>query len=493
MSLASRSVTSVTWAVLGNTLAAAVAFGRSIILARLLNVETFGVYAQATALVALTAVFTNFGLSDAYLHRAEETQEEQQSADVLLMLMLALTAIWATALVGAALLFMDGDLRTAVLWLTFALGGLNLARIPSYILTRRVVHRRLAAVRLLTVAGATVISVVLALQGMELWALLATDLAVLGITVLLLSVWRPVWRPRPKWSRPVVRYYLSFGGRGFLSSLLLQALNRVDDLWTAGYLGQTALGFYSRAYAFATYPRQLLASPINDVAGGTYAELKDDRDRLSQAFFRTNALLVRSSFFLGGLLALVSPEFIGLVLGDKWLPMLTAFRLMLVFTLLDPIKVTVASLFVAVGRPEKVLQVRLVQLAVLVAGLFGLGLWLDIAGVALAVDLMLVVGIALLLWQSRRHVQFSARRLFAGPAAGLAAGLAAGWLVARLPGLAQPTWQSGLLKGLAFTLLFGGTLLLLERKELGILVSGLRQLRPRGGVPLGEGSKGVRP
>ena len=52
------------------------------------------------------------------------------------------------------------------------------------------------------------------------------------------------------------------------------------------------------------------------------------------------------------------------------MPMLDAFRLMLVFTLFDPIKITVANLFIAVGEPEKVVRTRFIQAAVLIAGLF---------------------------------------------------------------------------------------------------------------------------
>lgn len=213
-----------------------------------------------------------------------------------------------------------------------------------------------------------------------------------------------------------MRYFLRFGSRVLVAGLLAQALDRVDDLWAGLYLGETLLGFYSRAYQFATYPRKILATPVNAVAGGTYAELKEDRTSLSKAFFRVNALLVRSGFLVAGLLALIAPEFIRLVLGTKWPPMLSAFCLVLVFTLFDSLKGTIADLVrMGVGKPEQVVQARLAQLVVLVLGLFVLGPRLGIAGVALAVDAMLVVGIMFLLWRARAYVDFSLPRLFAVP------------------------------------------------------------------------------
>jgi O-antigen/teichoic acid export membrane protein len=262
-----------------------------------------------------------------------------------------------------------------------------------------------------------------------------------------------------------------------LAQLLERALDRVDDLWTGSRLGGLSLGFYSKAYEFATYPRRVLSRSINVVATGTYAELKEDRLRMSKAFFRTNAFLVRSGFLFGGLIALAAPEFIRLVLGEKWLPMMGAFRLMLVFTLLDPIKVTVADLFTAVGRPEQVVRARVLQLLVLIVGLISLEPWFGIAGVALAVDLMLVVGIAALLRHARTHVDFSLRRLFLAPALALVLGLLLGLGTRAVPGLAGSDWLSGSVKTVVFSAVYSIVLLLLEFRQAVEMLSSLSATR----------------
>jgi O-antigen/teichoic acid export membrane protein/SAM-dependent methyltransferase len=465
MSLAQRSITSAIWNITANLTSMVVLFVRSVLLARLLPVEVFGVYAFANSVVRISAVVPAFGMGGAFLHRAPETEDEEQTAAVHFTLRLIFTMVWAFLLITGAFVFTSDQTRTALLLLTVTTGGMQLAHTPRVILARRVLHRRLALVQFLDALLTTLVALGLAWQGTTLWALLATDLISFMLIIVALYVWQPVWRPRLAWSSPLVRYFLRFGSRNFLASVLLRALNRIDDLWTGLYLGETSLGLYSRAYTFATYPSIILAVPINKVAEGTYAELKGERLRLSQAFFRTNALLVRSGFFLAGLLALVVPEFTRLALGTKWLPMVDAFRLMLVFTLLDPIKVTVGSLFVAVGKPEQVARVRLLQLAVLIGGLFLAGPHLGIAGVALAVDVMLVVGIAVLLWQARAYVDFSFRRLFAVPALALTVGLLLGRAAILLPGVAGSDWRTGSVKIAVFSVVYGTTLMALEHHQ----------------------------
>lgn len=447
------------------------------LLARLLPVEVFGVYGWAGSIVGLSSVVANFGMGGAFVHRAPETTDEEQTAAVHFTLSLIFTLVWVALLMGGALVFASGRTRTALVVLTAAAVGPQLAQTPRLILTRRVVHRRLALVDTLNSVLSALVAVVLAWRGATLWALLSTDLITLFLNMVVFYVWRPVWRPRLTWNPPVMRYFLRFGSRNLLAITLLRALDRVDDLWTGIYLGETPMGFYSRAYAFATYPRKILAAPINMVAGGTYAELKGRRKHLSQAFFRVNALLVRSGFLFAGLLALVAPEFIRLILSAKWLPMLDAFRLMLVFTLFDPIKTTVAGLFVAVGEPDRVVRARFVQLIALVVGLFVLGLPLGITGVALAVDLMLAVGIGLLLWQARAYVDFSLTKLFGAPAIALLSGLSVARLAITLPGILGSDWRTAAVKIGAFVPIYCGILLLLERETIPMLLDFLHRLR----------------
>lgn len=484
MSLAERSVSSVSWNLGANLFKIGILLARSILLARLLPVETFGVYALATSIVTFSGIVPAWGMGSAFLHRSPETADEQQAAAVHFTLRLTLTAAWAAILIIAASLFATGELRFALIILTLVFSGLALTDTPRIILGRRVQHRRLATLDLLTAIGTTLTAVYLARRGYGLTALLATDVVTLILAVVVFYLWQPVWQPRLLWLRDTVHYYLRFGSRTMTESALSEALDNLDDIWTGAYLGRHALGLYSRAYTFATYPRRLLAMPVNMVAGGAYAELKEERRKLSQTFFRTNALLVRSGFLMGGLLALVAPEFVGLALGARWLPMVPAFRLMIVFTLLDPIRTTVGSLFVAAGRPERLVRVRLAQLAALIAGLYVFGRAWGIAGVALVVDGVLLVGLVPLLVAAREYVDFSARRLFAAPSLALVAGAVAGLGAASAAcrvALCPNAWLTGSVKAVGFALIFAAVLFALERRDLlEMLVLIRRLLRDRG-------------
>lgn len=475
-SIAKRSLTSAFWNFGSNGFQVVIGVGRSIFLARLLPVDVFGIYALASSIISLSGVLANFGLEGAFLHRSTESEDEDQAASTHFTLKLITTLVWGFLVILVAQLAFEGPTLTALLVILGTTIIINFTDSAQLILIRRVVHRRLAIISILDDVFSTIIAIALALRGVTLWALLATNIVTAVLRVTMLYLWKPVWRPTLSWSRPRIAYFLRFGSRNFVASILLKAVDRVDDLWTGFFLGATPLGFYSRAYTFATYPRKIIALPINAVAGGTYAELKNERHRLSKAFFRTNAFLVRSGFLLAGLLALIAPEFIRLALGEKWLPMMNAFRLMLVFTLLDPIKLTVSDLFVAVGRPDQIVKARSIQLAILVGGLFLLGYPFGITGVALAVDLMLLAGIGLLLWQARVYVDYSVIKLFGVPLVGLASSLVGAFFAASVGQIAQNLWLSAGIKIIVFTGVYGISILALERQQALKMIVSIRNL-----------------
>jgi PST family polysaccharide transporter len=415
--------------------------------------------------VVLSALLADLGIGNALLHRAPETEDEQEAAGVHFTLKMLLGAAWLALLVAGAFIFATGELRLALLVLGAVTAIGNLSATPSMLLVRRVVHRRLALLHLTEGLLTTVVGLVLAYRGAGLWALLAVDFSAVLTRLVFFYGWRRVWRPRLRWAPRVVRYMLDFGARSMLANVLVGAIDRADNLWVGSYLGSTALGIYSRAFTFAAYPRRLLAASIDAVAGGTFAELKGQRRALSRAFVSSNAFLIRTGFLIGGLLNLVAAELILFLLTDRWLAMVTPFRLMLVFALIDPIRNAATGLFIAVGEPQRIVWTRAVQLAALVAGLFAFGPRWGVNGAALAIDVMLLAGTALFLWQARLFVDFSLWRLFGPPALALVAGFLLAWGANTLVG-GELVWLAALAKMLAFSSAYALVLLLLERETL---------------------------
>ena len=119
----------------------------------------------------------------------------------------------------------------------------------------------------------------------------------------------------------------------------------------------------------------------------------------------------------------------------------------------------------AVGKPKLIVLARLVQLVILLAGLFLLGPRFGIAGVALAVNVMLLTGIGIMLWMVRAFVDFSPLRLFGVPSIALSLSILLGRASIELPGICGAYWRTGLTKAIVFSTIYLTIWLVLERSQ----------------------------
>jgi lipopolysaccharide exporter len=471
--LARRSVHSVKWNVISNVLQIIISFIQTVLLARLLPIETFGVYSGAIAVTTVLGGISNFGLGGAFLYRCQETEDLEQTAAVHFTLQIVINLIWTVLMIAGGFLFIrsnaDGYLQ-AFMVLTLCKTAANFANTPRFILSRSVKFKRIAVINITTVFLTLIVSLILAKLNQPLWALMATNIVGFLTDYALLYLWKPVWKPRLLWIGSTVKYFLDFGSKQVVSRFLSDALDKTDDIWTKTFLGSIPMGFYSKAYSFALYPAKIISDPVSTVSTSTYAEIAGVREKLSDAFHRTNAFLIRSGFFLVGILIVIAPEFIRIFIGERWMPMMPTFRLMLPFTLFDPMKQTMDNLFVAVGRPEINMKIRIVQLSVMVAGLFIFGNLWGISGVALAVDIMMVVGIVMILHRATAFVDFSLKKFFIFPSIGLILGSIAAFIFEnRFIGQFSDI-VSGLIKIILFTVLYFGILLLFDWKEIVLVI-----------------------
>ncbi len=442
-------------------------FIRAVLLARLLLPEHFGVATLALFFINLAARLRGLGIDNALIHR-QEVDERVLSTYFTIRLGLVLGSMSILAAVAPLLgrFYPQMPLLRDVL-LAFVgisvLRGLNSVQIT--ILNKNLDFRDLALADVFSSVSMTLVAPLLAWQGWGVWSLVAEQFS--GIAARAVLVWgfcRP-WRPRLGWDRDIARWFWQFGIKVWMGGNLTFLLDRFDDFWTGTALGKTPLGFYSRAYEFARYPRRVIANPVLSVFFPAFARLQGEPLRLSRAFFRVTSLMVRLGFWFSLVFVLAAPEFIRLLLGERWLPMLTTFQLMVVYTLLDPLALGASNLLMAVGHPDLIVRTRAAQLSLFVPAVILFSRLGGIEGVALAADLMVVAGAVLLFRYANRFVDYSARALWLWPVISLVA--TAGVVLALAPRWALlPAWQGLLGKAALISGVYWTLLLLTEREQL---------------------------
>jgi PST family polysaccharide transporter len=318
----------------------------------------------------------------------------------------------------------------------------------------------------------TVVAPLLAWWGFGVWSLVGEQLAgEIARGILLWGVHR-AWTPRLGWDQEAAAYFWSFGRRLWTFNNLNFALQSFDDFWIGSTLGPVPLGFYSRAYDLAGYAERVLGGPLSNVVMPTLARFQSDRLRLSQAFFRAMSLMVRLNGGAATILILAAPEAILLLLGERWLPMVPVFRLLVVFILLQLVARPPTDLLLARGEVGLLLPIQAVRLSVFVPAVIVLAWWWGIVGVAAAASLASLVGALRVLQHTRRLVDYSPARLFVWPGLACAAACVCVALSSDLFDV-LPAWPAlGAKMGLA-AVAYAAVLALAEREQ---LLNGVRMV-----------------
>jgi lipopolysaccharide exporter len=452
-------------------------FVRSVILARLLAPEDFGTVALALFFLSVMNQVTDIGFQKALIHRNTDL-EKATSTHFVLKVGFSVLMCLATILLAPVLEHFYPS-QPQMVGVLVVLSCAQIVRAinatPDVILRKDMDFRYIAILDVASSLSMTIVAPMMALAGLGLWSLVGEQIAPILIRALGLWVFKRPWRLSLRFDRELARWYFGFGFFVFLSSGFTFLLDQFDDFWAGTALGARALGFYSRAYEFARYPRRIIGTPIAQVFFPAYAKLQHNREELSKAYYQASSLMVRLGFLFSLVFILVTPEFIHIFIGDKWLPMALTFRLMILYTLLDPLVNTSDHLLTAVGRPQVLTRIRAFQLLIFVPAVVILAHYFGTNGIAIAADLMLVMGLTHMFVKIRHSVDLHLWKTFCCPSIGLLLGGGVTILISQYLSVENAP-LSLLMKGGTASIAYISTLVALERSDYKKYVSFLRSI-----------------
>ena len=354
----------------------------TIILARLLVPEDFGLVAMATALMALVVMFSELGVDTVLVQKTEIDETDLNSAWSLQVLIGVLQALAMAALAIPIAQFYDEPRLEPVIY-TLALAVL----IQGFRNTGVVAFRRemtfdkefiLGGVKKLT---AFAVTVTLAVMFRSYWALIAGIVASKAAEVALSYAMHP---HRPRWTRERWSAIFRFS-KWLLMNSGLQFLTKKGPIFVLGRAGGAhSAGIFNVAYEIAMLTTSEIIAPISRAIMPGYARMKDDLGRLGQGYLEVVGIIAVFAIPAGLGVAATADLLVPLALGDGWGSAVPVVRILGVAGAIMAILGNTSSVFLAVGRPELVTLVAVLDNVLLVPGMiFGAIQW-GASGVALA-------------------------------------------------------------------------------------------------------------
>ena len=192
---------------------------------------------------------------------------------------------------------------------------------------------------------------------------------------------------RPHFSSDLGKAKELFGfGKWILgSSILMFLITQGDDAFVGKFLGATMLGFYQMAYRISNMPATEITHVITQITFPAYSKLQNDIPKLREAYLKVLQITAFLSFPVAGLIFVLGSDFTRIVLGEKWMPMVPAMQILVLWGLVRTIGATTGPIIYAVGKPKILAKYQLLQLIMLIILIYPLTIHWEILGTSWAV------------------------------------------------------------------------------------------------------------
>ncbi|MEO5313657.1 lipopolysaccharide biosynthesis protein [Pseudarthrobacter sp. CC12] len=357
----------------------------TIVLARLLSPEQYGLVAAALVLMAYVETVADAGVAQAlvYLPASAVTARSALLVSVLLGAMLAILAILAAPWIGE--LFQLPEVAPLVRVLAVSLLATALGAVPEALLRRDLQFKKLAVAPVLRAFTTGTVSLVLAFAGYGAFSLAVGTAS--GSVAYAVACWFLVRRSAPwqiwRVAKDAIRATIKFGVPVAGSNLLARLIFDVDYLIIAAVLGAQALGFYTLAFRL---PEALIINVffvLSTVLFPLYTQVQDQPGRLRDGYLRGVRIQALYGMTAGVGLAVLAPVVVPLVFGSKWSASVVPLIFLSLYAAARSLGAGANDVYKAIGRPGISIAFSSIRLAVLVPVLLLAAQW-GIIAVAMA-------------------------------------------------------------------------------------------------------------
>jgi len=377
-----------------------------VVLARLLAPADFGTLGIALLTLGVLETFSQTGFQQALIQKSDDIKDDLNSAWTVLILRGAGLFALLYFLAPFVADFFNSPQATAVIQVmgaTLLLQGITNIGVIHF--QKDLEFNRQFLFRFSGTVVDVIVSITLVLLFRNVWALVF-GLVARDATRFIVSYIIHPYRPGLSFDVRRAGSLFRFGKWILGSSILLFLLTQGDDILVGKLLGVAALGFYQLAYRISNSPATEITHVVSLVAFPLYSKLQSDAARLRGAYLKVLKLISFLAFPVSGLILVLAPDFTGVFLGAKWMPMVPALQLLCIFGATRMLNATTGPVFQGIGRPGVSTIGSVFQLIIFASIIYPLTLKWGLIGASLAVIMPNLFFMAYIAYQMTAKVGF---------------------------------------------------------------------------------------
>ena len=365
------------WSALENVTRLGVTFLVSIVLARLLSPEEYGLIGILTIFIAIFNAIVDSGFTNALIRKQDATDTDYSTVFYTnLVLSVVLAAVLFFCAKPISVFFERPELisLTKVMSSVVIINALSIVqRVRT---TKAIDFKTQTKITFISSIGSGVIGIAMAYMGYGVWTLVGQQISNQLLTTLFFWIYNK-WMPKLFFSWTSFKEMWAFGSKLLASGLIDTAWKEVYQVVIGKCYSPATLGLYTRAKQFADLCSSNLTSVVQRVSYPVLSSIQDDRARLKAAYQRIIKTTMLPTFVLMLGMAACAESMIYVLIGEQWLECVPMLQIICSYGMLFPLHALNLNMLQVQGRSDLFLKLEIIKKIIAIGPLL-LGIFVDI-------------------------------------------------------------------------------------------------------------------
>lgn len=380
----------------------------SIVLARLLDPENYGVISIVMIFITFCDAIVTGGFGNAIVQKKDADELDVNTmlccsvaTSILLYIIIFCAAPYIASFYNMPII--RPILR--VLGVRLLISGVNSIQ-RAWIQKRMLFKRFFISTSFGTIISA-VVGISMAYMGKGAWALVGQYLtnSFIDTTVLLIT---NDWKPRLQFSWKSAKEMLSYGWKVLVTTVVYTIEGDLRSLIIGKKFGSADLAYYDQGKKFPNLLVTNINTSISNVMFPVLSENQNDPTRLKQLCRRAVRIgIYLLSPLLIGLIG-VADTFVIAILSEKWASCIPFLRILTLVFLVRPFTTTCQQSILSVGRSDITLKIEIIVNAVAIGILFYSVFILEsVIGIAIGTLIAELVSMGMFMYYENKIIRYS--------------------------------------------------------------------------------------
>ncbi|MFT6699549.1 MAG: teichuronic acid exporter [Porticoccaceae bacterium] len=365
MSLRKQALSGMIWTYSQQFGSQLLSFGVSVILARLILPEEFGLVGMLAVFMGVSSALFEGGLTSSLI-RTKEINDEDYTT-VFIFNFIGSIVIYVLLFIGAP--YIAAFYHQPILTDITRVYGLNFiflafGTVQNTVLTRELKFKKQALITLPAVLISSMVGLLMAYYGYGVWSLVFS--ALVNSSFVSLSLWfNSEWKPKLVFNIEKFHIHFQYGYKMTLSAILDTLFTNAYQIIIGRFYAPAQVGYYSRANSLMMLPVGNISTALNRVVFPLFSKVQDDTPRFRNAYKEIMQLVLFIITPIIVIMALLAEPLVVFLFTDKWLSVVPIFKIICFTGILYPLHVYNLLVLQVKGRSDLFLKLEIIKKIIL--------------------------------------------------------------------------------------------------------------------------------